>query len=144
MPMATDGACDRLSEPFAFCAASRSAIKRVMRSEILRRSTSSRDSPSPPRMPMPPFCRDRCVQNRVNLGRDISTAPIQPAVFLHACVLFEQRYPESGKCDPRSCIQKFFLDSSPAPGVSSSSKTTVSTFSIWQISANSWAFPFPM
>ena len=39
-----------------------------MRSCTWRRSVSSCVSPSPPRMPMPPFCRDKWPQNRVSRG----------------------------------------------------------------------------
>ena len=39
-----------------------------MRSCTWRRSASNCDSPSPPRMPMPPVCRDKWPQNRVRRG----------------------------------------------------------------------------
>ena len=40
----------------------------AMRSCTRRRSVSSWVSPSPPRMPMPPCCRDKWPQNRVSRG----------------------------------------------------------------------------
>ena len=100
---------------------------RAMRSCTRRRSVSSCDSPSPPRMPMPPVWRDKWPQNRVRRGSKCcncaSSICILPSRVRARCAKM------SRISDVRSRILqlKIFSRLRLCAGESSSSKMTVST-----------------
>jgi hypothetical protein len=109
-----------------------------------RRSVSSCDSPSPPRMPMPPFCRDKWPQNRVRRGSRCWSCASS------ICSLpsrVRARWAKMSRIsDVRSRILqlKIFSRLRLCAGERSSSKITVSTSCRRQKSANSSALPLPM
>ena len=114
-----------------------------MRSWMRRRSTSNCDSPSP-RIPMPPFCRERCVHIRVNRGKMCCSWAIS------ICILPSRVRARWAKMSRISAVRSSTLQSKSrsklrvCAGLNSSSKITVSTSPCFASSANSLALPLPM